>query len=79
MFAPRQTPAVSRHGRTQDISKRGVYFVVGDDLKPGVGLHLTITLLVEITCGGGLSIYIAGREARAEDCSKREHRGIWDC
>jgi hypothetical protein len=70
MFAPRQTPAVSRNDRTQDISNRGVYFVVGDDLKPGVVLDPTITLLVETTRVGGLSIYIAGKVGRAEGRSE---------
>jgi hypothetical protein len=27
IFARRQTPAVSRNGRTEDISNRGVYFM----------------------------------------------------
>ncbi len=66
-------------GRTQDISNRRVYFVVGDELKPGVGLDLTITLPVEITGGGELSIYIAGlQESSARRRSFRsQHREIW--
>ncbi len=56
---PRQTPAVSRNGRTQDISNRGAYFVVGDELKLDVELDVTITRPVEIASGEELSIYIA--------------------
>ena len=49
MFAPRQTLAASRNGRTQDISNRGVYFIVADGSKPDVDHNLAIRLPVEQT------------------------------
>jgi hypothetical protein len=64
-----QTQAVSRNGRTQDISTRGVYFVIEDELKPGMEPDLTISIPNEITARGEVSIHIAGKVMRVEDRS----------
>ena len=40
--------AESRNGRTRDISTRGVYFTLDQDLSPGSVLDITLTLPAEI-------------------------------
>src|SRR5208283_172631 len=43
---------VGRHeGTTRDISTRGLYFVIGQDLDAGSELDITLTLPAEITRG----------------------------
>ena len=48
--------AVSRTGKTRDISTRGVYFTVDNDLTTGAELDLMMTLPAEVT--GGTEVFI---------------------
>jgi hypothetical protein len=48
--------ASSRKGKTRDISTRGVYFTVDQDLIVGAEVDLTITLPAEVT--GGEEVFI---------------------
>ena len=64
---------VSLHGETLDISMRGVYFTVGNELKVGMKLGLTIT--VPTALAGGMQVFIlaVGKVVRVE---KRREDGV---
>ena len=58
---------VSRqHGKTRDISTRGLYFVVGQELKDGSELDMTLTLPAEITHGTDVLVRAHGKVVRVE-------------
>ena len=42
----------SQKGKTRDVSTRGLYFVLDQDLEAGSELDITMTLPAEITHGG---------------------------
>jgi c-di-GMP-binding flagellar brake protein YcgR len=56
-----------RNGKTRDISTRGVYFLVDNDLSDGAELALTMTLPAEVT--GGIEVFIRaiGKVVRVEN------------
>ena len=56
----------SRSGTTRDISTRGVYFIVDNDLNDGAELDLTMTLPAEVTGGTGVFIRAMGKVVRVE-------------
>jgi c-di-GMP-binding flagellar brake protein YcgR len=60
------------NGKTRDISTRGVYFVVQDNLDAGSELDLTMTLPAEVTGGTEVFIRAIGRVVRVE---KRPENG----
>ena len=67
---------VSRQdGKTRDISTRGLYFVVQQDLEAGSELDITLTLPAEITHGTDVFVRAQGKvvlvERRLEDGESR--------
>lgn len=53
-------------GRTRDISTRGLYFVVTQDLLAGSALDITLTLPAEITRGSDVLVRAQGKVVRVE-------------
>lgn len=60
-------------GRTRDISTRGVYFTVQNDLAPGTELDFTLTLPAEITRGPEVFVRAHGRVVRVDKRSDDDH------
>jgi len=58
--------ADSRNGKTRDISTRGVYFLVDQQLEPGSTLDFMLTLPAEITQGTEVFIHAQGKVVRVE-------------
>ncbi len=67
--------ADNQKGKTRDVSTRGVYFVLDQDLEPGSELDITLTLSAEITHGSDVFVRALGKvvrvERRIEDGSSR--------
>jgi hypothetical protein len=53
-------------GKTRDISTRGLYFVVPQDLEAGSELDITLTLPGEITNGSDVFVRALGKVVRVE-------------
>lgn len=61
------TQATDRpNGKTRDISTRGLYFVIDQDLKAGSELDITLTLPGEITRGSAVLVRATGKVVRVE-------------
>ncbi len=58
--------ADSRNGKTRDISTRGVYFLVDEQLEAGSTLDFMLTLPAEITQGTEVFIHAQGKVVRVE-------------
>jgi hypothetical protein len=56
----------SQGGKTRDISTRGLYFVIDQDLGAGCELDITLTLPTEITHGSEVFVRAAGKVVRVE-------------
>jgi hypothetical protein len=56
----------SQEGKTRDISTRGLYFVIGQDLEAGSELDITLTLPGEITHGAEVFVRALGKVVRVE-------------
>lgn len=56
----------SRNGKTRDISTRGVYFTVDEDLSTGAELDITLTLPSEVTRGSEVFIRAMGKVVRID-------------
>jgi c-di-GMP-binding flagellar brake protein YcgR len=56
----------SQPGKTRDISTRGLYFVVNQNLESGSQLDLTLTLPGEMTHGSEVFIRALGKVVRIE-------------
>jgi hypothetical protein len=56
----------ARSGRTRDISTRGVYFTLEQDLESGTELDITLTLPAEITRGTEVFVRAQGRVIRVD-------------
>ena len=52
--------------KTRDISTRGLYFVMDQDLEAGSVLELTLTLPPEVTRGTEVFVHASGRVVRVE-------------
>ena len=63
----------SRNGRTRDISTRGVYFTLDQDLAPGSELDITLTLPAEITQGTEVFVRAQGKVVRVERKGENGH------
>lgn len=66
------TEVEPRSGRTRDISTRGVYFTIDQDLAPGTELDFMLTLPAEITRGTEVFIRAHGRVVRVD---RRQENG----
>ena len=64
--------AQSRNGKTRDISTRGLYFTLDQDLGPGAELDITLTLPSEVTRGSEVLIRAMGKVVRVD---KRAENG----
>lgn len=53
-------------GQTRDISTRGVYFMMQNDLAPGTEVDFTLTLPAEITRGTEVFVRAHGRVVRVD-------------
>jgi c-di-GMP-binding flagellar brake protein YcgR len=62
--------AASRKGETLDISTRGMYFIVEQDLRAGSELDITLTLPAEVTHGSEVYVKAAGRVVRVDPRSE---------
>jgi hypothetical protein len=56
----------SRNGKTRDISTRGVYFTIDQDMGAGAELDITLTLPSEVTRGSEVFIRAMGKVVRVE-------------
>ena len=56
----------SQEGKTRDISTRGLYFVIEQDLEAGSELDITLTLPAEITHGSDVFVRALGKVVRIE-------------
>lgn len=56
----------ARNGRTRDVSTRGVYFVLDQDVESGAELDITLTLPAEITRGTSVFVRAQGRVVRVD-------------
>ena len=56
----------SQEGKTRDISTRGLYFVIEQDLEAGSELDITLTLPPEITHGTEVFVRALGKVVRVE-------------
>jgi c-di-GMP-binding flagellar brake protein YcgR len=63
---PTEKALDTRQGQTRDISTRGLYFVVGQNLEAGSELDLTLTLPAEITHGTEVFVRAMGKVVRVE-------------
>jgi len=72
---PAERALDSQQGKTRDISTRGLYFVVDQNLESGSHLDLTLTLPAEVTNGSEVLVRALGKvvrvESRMEDGSAR--------
>jgi hypothetical protein len=63
---PVRKDAESRNGKTRDISTRGVYFLIDEDLAQGSEVDITLTLPAEITRGTEVFVRAQGKIVRVE-------------
>ena len=72
---PAERIADTQKGKTRDISTRGLYFVLDQDLEAGSELDITLTLPAEVTHGTEVFVRAQGKvlrvERRVEDGSAR--------
>ena len=64
--APIDKEAASRTGETRDISTRGVYFTIDNNLSAGAELDLTMILPAEVTGGTEVFIKATGKVIRVD-------------
>jgi hypothetical protein len=63
---PIEKGAVSRTGKTRDISSRGVYFTIDNNLSAGAELDLTMILPAEVTGDTEVFIRATGKVIRVD-------------
>lgn len=56
----------SHNGKTRDISTRGVYFMLDQDLSAGTEIDITLTLPSEVTRGSEVFVRAMGKVVRLE-------------
>ena len=66
----------SHSGQTRDISTRGVYFTMQDDLTPGSEVDFTLTLPAEITRDSEVFVRAHGRVIRVDKRADDDHETI---
>src|SRR3981081_2655502 len=64
---PAQRVGGAQKGKTRDISTRGLYFVIDQDLEAGSELDITLTLPAEITHGTDVLVRALGKVVRVEN------------
>jgi len=75
---PAERALESQRGKTRDISTRGLYFVIEQNLEAGSELDITLTLPAEITHGTEVYVRALGKVIRVERHSSEdpERRGV---
>ena len=63
---PAEKETSSHSGKTRDISTRGVYFTIDQDLSAGAELDITLTLPSEVTRGSEVFIRAMGKVVRVD-------------
>ena len=63
---PVEKEVSSRNGKTRDISTRGVYFMIDQDLSAGAEIDITLTLPSEVTRGSEVFVRAMGKVVRVE-------------
>lgn len=63
---PERRRTEPQEGKTRDISTRGLYFVVEQDLEAGSQLDITLTLPAELTRGTEVFVRALGKVVRVE-------------
>ncbi len=63
---PTERALDTQQGKTRDISTRGLYFVVAENLEAGSQLDITLTLPAEITHGTEVLVRALGKVVRVE-------------
>jgi len=63
---PAERSADLQEGKTRDISTRGLYFVIEQDLSAGSELDITLTLPAEITHGTEVFVRAQGKVVRVD-------------
>jgi c-di-GMP-binding flagellar brake protein YcgR len=63
---PTERALDTQEGKTRDISTRGLYFVIEQNLEAGSELDLTLTLPAEITHGTDVFVRALGKVVRVE-------------
>jgi c-di-GMP-binding flagellar brake protein YcgR len=63
---PTERSLDAQQGKTRDISTRGLYFVVKENLEAGSQLDITLTLPAEITHGAEVFVRALGKVIRVE-------------
>jgi PilZ domain len=66
----------SHSGQTRDISTRGVYFMMQNDIAPGTELDFTLTLPADITRGTEVFVRAHGRVIRVDKRTDDDHETI---
>ncbi|MGB9466646.1 MAG: PilZ domain-containing protein, partial [Candidatus Acidiferrum sp.] len=61
---PTERQVDSQKGKTRDISTRGLYFVIEQDMEAGSELDITLTLPAEITHGTEVFVRALGKVVR---------------
>jgi c-di-GMP-binding flagellar brake protein YcgR len=60
----------SHNGRTRDISTRGLYFTIDQDLSAGAELDITLTLPSEVTRGSEVFVRAMGKVVRVDKAAE---------
>ena len=63
---PVEKETTARNGKTRDISTRGLYFTIDQDLGAGAELDITLTLPSEVTRGTEVFIRAMGKVVRVD-------------
>ena len=63
---PNEPPLDTQKGKTRDISTRGLYFVIDQNMEAGSELDITLTLPAEITRGSDVLVRAIGKVVRVE-------------
>jgi hypothetical protein len=63
---PTENCVERQEGSTRDISTRGLYFVIDQNVEAGSELDITLTLPTEVTCGLEVCVRALGRVVRVE-------------
>jgi c-di-GMP-binding flagellar brake protein YcgR len=65
--AAAQGVAETQKGKTRDISTRGLYFVIDQDVRDGSDLDIMLTLPSEMTNGDDVLVKASGKVVRVEE------------
>ena len=63
---PTENSVERQEGSTRDVSTRGLYFVIDQNVEAGSELDITLTLPAEVTRGSDVSVRALGKVVRVE-------------